>query len=143
MRYNPASIFSPCPPLIQKSHCKNTMTHPTHDLILLRDKLRAFAAERDWEQFHTPKNLSMALMVEAAELLEHFQWLTASESDNLSSASKSEVAEELADVLLYLVRLSDTLKIDLLDAALRKLDKNAQKYPAEKVRGSSKKYSDY
>lgn len=113
------------------------------DFLILRDKLRAFAAERDWEQFHTPKNLSMALMVEAAELLEHFQWLTPAQSDNLSSENKSQVAEELADVLLYLVRLSDTLEIDLLDAALRKLDKNAQKYPAEKVRGSPRKYSDY
>ncbi len=113
------------------------------DLILLRDKLRAFAAERDWEQFHTPKNLSMAMMVEAAELLEHFQWLTPAESTSLGAEKKLEVGEELADVLLYLIRLSDTLGIDLLAAALRKLDKNALRYPADKVRGSNKKYSEY
>lgn len=117
--------------------------HTHHDLILLRDKLRVFAAERDWEQFHTPKNLSMAMLVEAAELLEHFQWLTPAESSNLSVEKKQEVGEELADVLLYLARLSDTLGIDLLDAALRKLDKNAQRYPANLVRGSNKKYSAY
>jgi dCTP diphosphatase len=113
------------------------------DLLMLRDKLRAFAAERDWQQFHTPKNLSMALMVETAELLEHFQWLTETQSANLNEESKAEVGEELADVLLYLVRLSDTLGVDLLDAALRKIDKNALKYPADKVRGCSKKYTDY
>jgi dCTP diphosphatase len=113
------------------------------DLLMLRDKLRAFAAERDWEQFHTPKNLSMALMVETAELLEHFQWLTETQSANLSEGNKAEVGEELADVLLYLVRLSDTLGVDLLDAALRKIDKNALKYPADKVRGCSKKYTGY
>lgn len=117
--------------------------HTPHDLILLRDKLRVFAAERDWEQFHTPKNLSMAMMVEAAELLEHFQWLTPDESTSLDAKKKLEVGEELADVLLYLTRLSDTLGIDLLDAALRKLDKNAQRYPADLVRGSNKKYSEY
>lgn len=114
-----------------------------HDLTLLRDKLRVFAAERDWEQFHTPKNLSMAMMVEAAELLEHFQWLTPAESACLSAEKKQAVGEELADVLLYLTRLSDTLGIDLLDAALHKLDKNAQRYPADLVRGSNKKYSEY
>jgi NTP pyrophosphatase (non-canonical NTP hydrolase) len=113
------------------------------DLLILRDKLRAFAAERDWEQFHSPKNLSMAMMVEAAELLEHFQWLTEAQSADLSTDKKLEVGEELADVLLYLVRLSDTLGVDLLDAALRKLDKNALRYPADKVRGSNKKYSEY
>ncbi|MCR4299059.1 MAG: nucleotide pyrophosphohydrolase [Gallionella sp.] len=113
------------------------------DLLMLRDKLRAFAAERDWDQFHSPKNLSMALMVEAAELMEHFQWLTEAQSASLSAENKQAVSEELADILLYLVRLSDKLDIDLLDAALRKLEKNALKYPAEQVRGSAKKYSDY
>ena len=110
---------------------------------MLRDKLRAFAAERDWDQFHSPKNLSMALMVEAAELMEHFQWLTEAQSAGLSAENKQAVSEELADILLYLVRLSDKLDIDLLGAALRKLEKNALKYPAEQVRGSAKKYSDY
>ena len=113
------------------------------DLLMLRDKLRAFAGERDWDQFHSPKNLSMALMVEAAELMEHFQWLTEAQSAGLSAENKQASGEELADILLYLVRLSDRLGIDLREAALRKLEKNALKYPADQVRGSAKKYSDY
>lgn len=113
------------------------------ELLILRDKLRAFAEARDWDQFHSPKNLSMALMVEAAELLEHFQWLTEAQSAELSPDNKQAVSEELADILLYLVRLSDKLGVDLQEAALLKLEKNAVKYPAEQVRGSAKKYSDY
>jgi NTP pyrophosphatase (non-canonical NTP hydrolase) len=110
---------------------------------MLRDRLRVFAAERDWEQFHSPKNLSMALMVEVAELMEHFQWLTEAQSTGLPAENKQAVSEELADILLYLVRLSDRLGVDLREAALLKLEKNAAKYPAELVRGSSKKYSEY
>lgn len=113
------------------------------DLLVLRDKLRAFAEARDWDQFHSPKNLSMALMVEVAELMEHFQWLTEAQSGNLDAAKKVIVAEELADILLYLVRLSDKLGVDLPEAALHKLEKNAAKYPADQVRGSSRKYSEY
>lgn len=113
--------------------------HDQPDLLMLRDRLRAFAAERDWEQFHSPKNLSMALMVEVAELMEHFQWLTEAESSQLPAESKLAVSEELADILLYLVRLSDRLEVDLRAAALHKLEKNAAKYPAEQVRGSAKK----
>ena len=113
------------------------------DLLMLRDKLRVFAEARDWDQFHSPKNLSMALMVEVAELMEHFQWLTEAQSFDLAAENKNAVSEELADILLYLVRLSDKLGVDLLEAALHKLEKNAVKYPAEQVRGSAKKYSDY
>lgn len=113
------------------------------DLHILRDKLRKFAEARDWEQFHSPKNLSMALMVEVAELMEHFQWLTEDQTANLDAEKQAVVAEELADVLLYLVRLSDRLDVDLMAAALHKLEKNAVKYPADQVRGSSKKYSEY
>jgi len=113
------------------------------DLLMLRDKLRAFAEARDWNQFHSPKNLSMALMVEVAELMEHFQWLTEAQSSDLAAEKKAIVAEELADILLYLVRLSDKLEVNLLEAALHKLEKNAVKYPAELVRGSAKKYSEY
>lgn len=113
------------------------------DLLVLRDKLRAFADARDWDQFHSPKNLSMALMVEVAELMEHFQWLTEAQSGDLPTQNKAAVAEELADILLYLVRLSDKLGVDLREAALHKLEKNAAKYPADKVRGSAKKYSEY
>ena len=85
----------------------------------------------------------MALMVEAAEMMEHFQWLTEAQSGNFDAGKKAVVAEELADILLYLVRLADKLEVDLKDAALRKMEKNAAKYPAEQVRGSAKKYSEY
>ena len=113
------------------------------ELLMLREKIRAFAEVREWDQFHSPKNLSMALMVEVAELMEHFQWLTEEQSGNLSAEKKSAVAEELADVLLYLVRLSDKLDVDLLEASLHKLKENELKYPVNKVRGSAKKYSEY
>ena len=113
------------------------------DLLMLRDKLRAFAEARDWDQFHSPKNLSMALMVEVAELMEHFQWRTEAQSRDLAAETRDAVSDELADILLYLVRLADKLDVDLLQAALRKLEKNAVKYPAEKVRGRAKKYSEY
>ncbi|MFZ5502264.1 MAG: nucleotide pyrophosphohydrolase [Pseudomonadota bacterium] len=115
----------------------------TPDLLILRDKLRAFSQARDWDQFHSPKNLSMALMVEVAELMEHFQWLSEAQSAGLDDEQRAAVADELADVLLYLVRLADKLGIDLHQAALHKLDKNAAKYPADQVRGSAKKYSSY
>lgn len=101
--------------------------------------LRLFARERDWEQFHSPKNLAMALSVEVAELAEHFQWLTQQESYRLSSAKKGAVREELADVLIYLVRLADRLDMDLLAAAEEKIAKNAQKYPVSESRGHSDK----
>ena len=117
--------------------------HYPSDLLMLRDKLRAFAEARDWDQFHSPKNLSMALMVEVAELMEHFQWLTEAQSGDLAADKKAVVAEELADILLYLVRLADKLDVDLKEAALHKLEKNAAKYPPEQVRGSAKKYSEY
>jgi NTP pyrophosphatase (non-canonical NTP hydrolase) len=112
-------------------------------MIALRDRLRKFVAERDWDQFHSPKNLAMALSVEAAELMEHFQWLTEAESHRLPPEKREQVRDEMADVLVYLVRLADKLDIDLLDAAAKKIEKNALKYPADKVRGSMKKYSDY
>ena len=112
-------------------------------LILLRDALRDFAAERDWEQFHTPRNLAVALTVEAGELLEHFQWMDEAASAQLSADKRVQIGEEMADVLLYLLRLSDKLQVDLAGAAWRKLQSNAQKYPADKVRGSSRKYTEY
>lgn len=118
------------------------MSEPS-DLLMLRDKLRTFAQARDWDQFHSPKNLSMALMVEVAELMEHFQWLSEAQSGALEAKQQDAVAEELADILLYLVRLADKLQVDLQQAALLKLEKNALKYPAEQVRGSAKKYSEY
>ena len=112
------------------------------ELDTLREALRGFARARDWEQFHTPKNLAMALSVEAAELVEIFQWLTPDESASLSAAARDAAAEEIADVLLYLVRLADVLGIDPLEAARRKLEVNEARYPADKARGSARKYTD-
>ena len=115
---------------------------PTDTLDALKVSLRRFAAKRDWDQFHSPKNLAIALSVEASELLEHFQWVTEAESRRLDRYKLNQVGDELADVLIYLVRLADKLEIDLLGAAVRKIRKNAKKYPAAKVRGSSKKYAE-
>ena len=112
------------------------------DLEKLRDDVRAFAAERDWEQFHTPKNLVMALAVESAELMEHFQWLTPDQSVNLNQEAKGKVAEEIADVLIYLVRLSDILGVDLLDAAFNKMGLNRAKYPVNLSKGLATKYTE-
>ena len=108
----------------------------------LRAALRQFASDRDWDQFHSPKNLAIALSVEAAELLEHFQWTLEADSTGLTPDQHTKVREEIADVLLYLIRLADKLNIDLLAAATDKIRVNAAKYPVEKARGSSKKYSE-
>jgi NTP pyrophosphatase (non-canonical NTP hydrolase) len=109
-------------------------------LDILRDRLRLFIAERDWDQFHNPKNLAMALVAEAGELVEHFQWLTPDEADRLPPDTLAEVEHEIADVLIFLVELADRLRIDPLAAAERKLALNAQKYPVEKARGKATKY---
>jgi dCTP diphosphatase len=106
----------------------------------LTQALRRFAAERDWEQFHSPKNLASALAVEAAELLEPFQWLTEEQSRTLDAARRAAVRDEVADVFLYLLQLADKLDIDVVAAAHEKLALNAQKYPVERSRGSSRKY---
>jgi len=108
----------------------------------LRSALQRFASERDWDQFHSPKNLAIALSVEAAELLEHFQWTPEADSNVLTPDQHAKVREEIADVLLYLVRLADKLNIDLLAAANDKIKVNAAKYPVDKARGSSKKYTE-
>jgi len=105
--------------------------------------LREFAAERDWDKFHSPKNLVMALSVECSELMEHFQWLTEDQSCSLPQDKLQQVQEEIADVLIYLTRLSDKLGINLLEAATEKLETNRLKYPADKVRGSAKKYTEF
>ena len=113
------------------------MTDPFRDL---RDALRAFAAERDWDAFHSPRNLATALAVEAAELLEPFQWLDDAQARDLPPDTRAAVEEEMADVLLYLVRLADKLDVDLAQAARAKMARNAEQYPVEKARGSSRKY---
>jgi dCTP diphosphatase len=114
------------------------------DLTLesLKLRLRQFAADRDWDQFHSPKNLASALAVEAAELLEPFQWLTEDQSRNLPPEKAAAVRKEMADVLIYLVRLADKLDVDLLKAASDKIAENATKYPVEKAKGSMRKYTD-
>jgi len=109
----------------------------------LKQRLRDFAAARDWEQYHSPKNLTMALSVEVSEIVEHFQWLTEEQSKALPKDKQAEVETELADTFIYLIRLADKLDVDLLAAASKKIKLNEEKYPAEKVRGSSKKYSEY
>jgi dCTP diphosphatase len=115
------------------------MTKPSPASILppdtlddLRERLRRFAAERDWEPFHTPKNLAMSVAIEAAEIMEHFQWLSAAQSADLDEAARHEVALEIADVLLYLVRLADVLDIDMAAAAHEKIGLNALKYPVRR-----------
>ena len=112
------------------------------ELESLRDELRKFAADRDWDQFHSPKNLAMALSAEAGELLEVFQWLTPGESQALAPEKLAAVRQEIADVLLYVIRLSDKLDIDPAAAAREKLAENARKYPADKARGNAKKYNE-
>lgn len=116
---------------------------PSDGLITLKHELRNFAQARDWEQFHSPKNLAMALSVEAAELLECFQWLTEEQSKAVSGEKLAAIADEIADVQLYLIRLADQLGVDILAAATQKMAKNAAKYPVDQVRGSSKKYNEY
>jgi dCTP diphosphatase len=115
----------------------------SNDINTLKHQLREFADTRDWNQFHSPKNLSMALSIEAGEIMEHFQWLTQEQSKNLSADKLDEVAKELADTLLYLVRLADKLDIDLLAVAQNKIELNGQKYPVEKSRGNAKKYTEF
>ncbi len=109
----------------------------------LRDAFRAFNEERDWEQFHSPKNLAMALSVEASEIVEHFQWLTEEQSRNLTPEKLTEVREEIGDVVIYLTELSDKLGIDPVDAAKAKLAINKQKYPVDLVKGKASKYTEY
>jgi NTP pyrophosphatase (non-canonical NTP hydrolase) len=104
----------------------------TDSLDDLRERQRQFAAERDWEQFHLPKNLAMSVAIEAAEIMEHFQWLTADQSTRLDAGTRHEVAHEIADVLLYLVRLADVLDIDMAAAAREKIGLNALKYPVRR-----------
>ena len=120
------------------------MTHArVDDLEALRRRLAAFAAERDWDQFHAPKNLAMALIAECAELVEHFQWLTGEQSAALTPAKKAAVRLELADILIYLVRIADKLDIDLVAAAADKIAINEVRYPAEIVHGDARRASEY
>ena len=109
----------------------------------LRNKINAFVSERDWAQFHTPKNLAMAMIVEAAELVEQFQWDTPLESQQLSAEKREAVSHELADTLVYLLRIAEVLEIDLIAATNAKISLNTLKYPIEKAKGSNAKYTEY
>jgi len=129
--------------LIDQGNNRSTGEWKLNDLEALRDRLRTFAQERDWDQFHSPKNLSMALMAEVGELMEHFMWLTEEQSYNLPPDKQGEVEQELADIMIYLTRLAEKLEVDLFSAALKKMDLNETKYPADRVRGSAKKYTEY
>lgn len=106
----------------------------------LRKRIRAFVAERDWEPYHSPKNLAMALSVEVAEIIEHLQWVTEDQSRNLDPDTRVALRDEIADVLINVIQLSDKLDIDPVDAALKKLDKIAEKYPVDKAKGRADKY---
>lgn len=112
-------------------------------LHVLRSRINDFVAERDWAQFHTPKNLAMAMIVEAAELVEQFQWDTPQQSQQLTPKKREAVSHELADTFVYLLRIAEVLEIDLIEAANQKIALNAKKYPADKVRGSNAKYTTY
>jgi len=122
---------------------KDNQQMEKNDLNTLKLRLREFADLRDWNQFHSPKNLCMALGIEVAEISEHFQWLTEEQSRNLPPEKRDEVAAELADTLLYLVRLADKLDVDLAAAAFAKIEINAKKYPVEMARGNAKKYTEF
>ena len=118
-------------------------TTPTDSLEALKKTLQQFVDARDWAQFHSPKNLAMAMIVEAAELVEHFQWDTEAESRALTVEKKVQVSHELADTFVYLLRLAQVLDIDLIAAANQKIILNGQKYPVDKARGKNNKYTDY
>jgi len=112
-------------------------------LDALRARVNNFVTERDWAQFHSPKNLAMAMIVEAGEVVEHFQWMTEQESRQLDAQTKEQVGQELSDTLVYLLRIAEVCGIDLIEAANKKIDLNAQKYPVEKCKGSNAKYTNY
>lgn len=115
----------------------------TDSLAQLNERLLAFARERNWEQFHSPKNLSMALIAECAELVEHFQWLSEEQSQQLSADKREQVALEMADILIYLIRAAERLDIDLIDAANRKIAINESRYPADRVYGDARRAGEY
>ena len=119
------------------------MTAYEDSLQVLRARINAFVAERDWAQFHTPKNLAMAMIVEAAELVEQFQWDTPADSLVLTAEKREAVSHELADTFVYLLRIAEVLDIDLIAAAYEKIDLNAKKYPVDRAKGSNAKYTAY
>lgn len=134
-------LINAASPFHREKRCYDPIMHK--DFAGIAAELRRFAAERDWDQFHSPKNLAMAMTVEAAELLEHFQWLTEEQSRNLPPEKRAKVAEEIADIQVYLIRMADKLGIDILASVRAKIRQNEVKYPADKVRGDARKYDEY
>lgn len=132
-----------------KEHLKDVMDRLMDHVMVsdpiddLKQRVRKFVSDRDWEKFNNPKNLSMALIAEAGELIEHFQWLSEEESRNLSTEQTKEVSHELADIFIYLIRVADELNIDLVKAANEKMLINRKKYPVEKAKGHAKKYTHF
>lgn len=116
---------------------------PSDSVDGLRARVNEFVEARDWAQFHSPKNLAMAMIVEAGEVVEHFQWMTEQESQHLDAEAKEQVGQELSDTFVYLLRIAEVCGIDLIEAANKKIDLNAKKYPIEKVKGSNAKYTKY
>ncbi len=120
-----------------------TNTPSTDSIDQLRARVNQFVEARDWAQFHSPKNLAMAMIVEAGEVVEHFQWMTEAESRDLDAEQKEQVGQELSDTFVYLLRIAEVCGIDLIAAANQKIDLNAKKYPVEKAKGSNAKYTTY
>lgn len=119
------------------------MTDKEITLQRLREMMADFVRERDWDQFHTPKNISMSIAIEAAELMEHFQWLTVEQSKNLAPEALAEIGEELADIVIYSLSMANFLDLDLSATVLAKMEKNRRKYPKDQVRGKAHKYTWY
>ena len=120
-----------------------SITQSSDSIDALRARINQFVKERDWGQFHSPKNLAMAMIVEAGEVVELFQWMTEQQSRCLDEATKEQVGQELSDTFVYLLRIAEVCGIDLIEAANKKIDLNAKKYPVDKVKGSNAKYTKY
>jgi len=114
----------------------------TNELDEIRQMIRRFRDERDWMQFHNPKNLACSISIEAAELLEHFQWKTPEESDAITKSKRTEISHEIADVAIYLIELADNLGIDLVQAIKEKISLNDARYPVKRANGSAVKYTE-
>jgi len=130
-------------PVNKGSFDREQASKDADSIAQLTARVNAFVAERDWVQFHSPKNLAMAMIVEAGEVVEHFQWMTEADSKHLNAEQKEQVGQELSDTFVYLLRIAEVCGIDLLEAANKKIDLNAKKYPVEKAKGSNAKYTEY
>jgi len=137
------AIAQPCRDAGGRLNLTDGLAMEWPELQALKRRMRDFAERRNWDQFHAPKNLVMALAGEAGELIEHFQWLTEAQSNELDARTLEQVASEIADIQIYLVRLADKLDVSIADAVERKVAENERKYPVDLVYGSSRKYTEY